>query len=182
MSVEFKTEGFDELFKKMNDLAEEIGKGKTDRIWRNAMSYAIEPVLQDAKAYAPKDTGQLAENIYSAVHKPKTRDKASASYMGEMYMARVTASPNREKDILVFKLNKNGKFQTFRTNKKPVPVSQEFGNKHLENSEFGTAERGAHPFLRPAMKNNIDKVISRLGQAIWSEIQWGKYNSDKSKG
>ena len=173
MSVEFKVEGFEDLFKRMNELSEEIGKGKTDRIWRRAMSYAIEPVLQDAKAFAPVDTGQLQEHIYSAIHRPKGRDKASPTYAGEMYLARVTVSPKREKDRLDFILNKKGKFQTIRRNKKPVAVSQEFGNAHVGSG---------NPFLRPALQNNYDRVISRLGQAIWSEIEWGKYNKHKSKG
>ena len=68
-------------------------------------------------------------------------------------------------------INKKGKFQTIRR-MKPVGVSQEFGNAHVS----------PHPFLRPALENNIDRITSRLGQAIWSEIQWGKYNNDKSKG
>lgn len=171
MTAEFKVEGFDELFKTMEELSKEIGQAKTNKIWRSAMAYAIEPVLQDAKAFAPRDTGQLEEHIYSAVHRPKGRDKASNSYAGEVYIARVSVSPKREKDRLDVIINKKGKFQTIRR-MKPVGVSQEFGNAHVS----------PHPFLRPALENNIDRITSRLGQAIWSEIQWGKYNNDKSKG
>lgn len=164
------TDGFPELFQAMDELAEEIGKGKTNKIWRNAMRYAFEPVLQDAKAFAPQDTGQLSDRIYMAVHKPSSRDKTSQSYQGEMYVARVTASTLRDDVIHKIILNKRGKFQTVVTNKKPVPVSQEFGNARVS----------AQPFLRPALESNYDNVISRLGQSIWSELQWGKYNKSKS--
>ena len=66
--MKMTAQGFPELFQAMDELAEEIGKGKTDKIWRNAMKFAIEPVLQDAKSFAPEDTGQLAKHIYSKVH------------------------------------------------------------------------------------------------------------------
>lgn len=168
-------EGFEDLFKKMDELADEIGRGKTDRLWRNALGAAMAPVLSDAKAFAPVGTGQLRDNIYMSVHKPKARDKASASYMGEMYMARVTVSTIRDDSIANVVLNKKGRMQTVYSNKKPVPVSQEYGNKHLENSEFGTAAMGAHPFMRPALDNNYDKVMSRLAQSLWYELTYGKY-------
>ncbi len=44
-NAEFRVEGFEELFAKMGELEEEIGKGKTDRIWRKALAWAMEPVL-----------------------------------------------------------------------------------------------------------------------------------------
>ena len=169
MSVEFKMEGFDELIKAMDELAEEIGKAKTDRIWRNAMAYAMEPVLEDARAFAPKDTGQLAERIYMKVHRPMARDKNGKYYAGETYMARVTSSPIRNESKLKTVLTKRGKFQTYWVNKRPVAVSKEFGN----------AKSAMVPFLRPALSYNTDKVISRLGQAIWSEVNWGKYAKGK---
>jgi HK97 gp10 family phage protein len=160
MSTEFSTAGFEELFRKMDTLSDEIGKGKTDRIWRNAMTYAMEPVLQDAKSFAPKDTGQMASRIYMRVHRPQARDKGSQAYRGEMYIARVTASSLREDSVQNFIVNKRGKLQSSWSNKRPVPVSQEFGN----------ARTSGKPFMRPALEMNIDRVQSRLGWAIWQKI------------
>lgn len=164
-------EGFDELFKAMEELAEEIGKGKTDRIWRTAMQYAIEPVLQDAKSYAPYDenskTGHMRDHIYMKVHRPMQRDKSGKYYAGEMYMARVTVSPIRDDTRMDVILNKKGKFQTVYRNKKPVAVSQEFGNARVPGN----------PFLRPALDNNIDRIQSRLGWSIWYQIE-SKYKKD----
>lgn len=163
-NAEFRVEGFEELFAKMEELSEEIGKGKTDRIWRKALSWAMEPVLQDAKAFAPKDTGQTAERIYMKVHRPQARDKGSARYDGEMYMARVTASTLRDDSVQRFIVNKKGKLQSVWGNKSRAPVSQEFGN----------ARTPMRPFMRPALANNYDRVVSRLGQAIWAEVNWGQ--------
>lgn len=165
MSVDFKVEGFTELYAEMDKLSEEIGKQKTDRIWRNALRYAMEPVLQDAKTYSPKDTHELVDHIYMKVHRPQGRDKSSNSYAGEMYMARVTLSPIREDSKQNFVMNKRGKLQAVWVNKKPVGVSQEFGN----------ANTPMHPFMRPAMDNNTDRVISRLGWAVWEAIAKMEY-------
>ena len=168
-NAEFRVEGFEQLFAKMNELEEEIGKGKTDRIWRKALAWAMEPVLQDAKSFAPKDTGQTAERIYLRVHRPQGRDKSSNRYAGEMFMARVTASTLRDDSVQNFVVNKKGRLQATWANKSRAPVSQEFGNARVP----------ARPFLRPALSSNSDRVISRLGQAIWAEVNWGH---DKGKG
>jgi HK97 gp10 family phage protein len=161
MSVEFKTDGFEDLFKRMDELKEEIGKGKTDKIWRTAMKYAMEPVLQDAKAFAPVNTGQTKDKIYLKVQRPQSRDKESKTFQGEMYIARVTVSALREDSVQNFIINKKGKFQTVWSNKSRAPVSQEFGN----------ARTPAHPFLRPALENNLQRVESRLGWSIWQQIE-----------
>jgi hypothetical protein len=166
MSAEFSTSGFKELFKEMDELAEEIGKGKTDKIWRTALTYAMQSVLQDAKAFAPYDpeskTGHLRDHIYMKVHRPMARDKAGQYYAGEMYMARVTASPIRDDTRVDFIVNKRNKIQTVYRNKKPVAVSMEFGNAKVG---------GGKPFLRPALDYNIDRVTNSLGWSIWQQIQ-----------
>jgi hypothetical protein len=175
MQVTFKVEGFEELFKEMNELAEEVGKGKTARIWRNSLFHAMAPVLAKAKQLAPKDTGQLADNLYIKVQKPQGRDKASKYYDGEMYMARVTAYPKRNDSVEKTVLTKRGNFQTYSVNK-PVAISQEIGNRHLQNSEFGTGQNGSHPFLRPALESEAMNIPKRLGQFLWAELTWGKYS------
>jgi HK97 gp10 family phage protein len=157
--------GFDGLYKAMEELSEEIGKGKTDSIWRKALKNSMQPVLESAKQHAPKKSGQLAENIYLAVHRPKQRDKNSSSYQGEMFMARVTSSPIREDTVKSYTMGKRGKIRVKYENKKPVPISQEFGN----------AKTSAHPYLRISLESNIQTVIKNLGHYLWSEIHWGKY-------
>ena len=158
MSVqhEFRVDGFDELFAGMAELKEEIGKGKTDKMWREALSMAAQPILDTAKRDAPYKSGQLEEHIYMKVQRPMARDKAGKYYAGEMYMARITVSPLRDDTELHFIVNKRGKVQPVYRNKRPVALSQEFGNAH----------NGAHPFLRPALETNVDLVVSILGDRI----------------
>jgi HK97 gp10 family phage protein len=159
-----EVKGFEDLFKAMEELQEEIGKAKTDRIWKNALTYAFVPVLEKAKSLAPVDTGQLRDNLYIKAQRPQARDKRSIYYAGESYMVRVTLRPQREESIKNTVLTKKGKFKDIFQNR-PVGVSQEFGN----------ARTAAHPFLRPALESNVENVTNRLGQAIWAELNWGKY-------
>jgi HK97 gp10 family phage protein len=161
MAVEYQVEGFPELFAAMDALKEEVGKGKTDRIWRDAMKRAFTPVLNAAKQNAPKDTGQLAERIYMKVHRPNQGDKGSKYYeQGEIYMARVSASPLRDTSQLHFqtRTSKKGKvyLQTIWKGKRPVAVSQEFGN----------ASTPQHPFLRPALEANTKLVTDILADSL----------------
>lgn len=157
MAVQYQVEGFPELFAAMDALKEEIGKGKTDRIWREAMKKAFQPVLNAAKQNAPKDSGQLAARIYMKVHRPNRGDKQSKYYEpGEIYMARVSASPLRDDSTLHTILNKRGKFQNVWRNKRPVAISQEFGN----------ASTPKHPFLRPALEANSKLVVDTLADSL----------------
>ena len=164
MSNSTEVKGFDELFKAMDDLAEEIGKGKTDRIWRKAMEYAFEPVLESAKGLVPVDSGQLRDHLYLKVQRPQARDKASFSYQGETFLARVTASPKRNDSEKHTTIGKKGK-EVVRWTNRPVALAQ----------EFGTAGKPKPGFLRPALEQNLQKVQDRLAQAIWYEISWGKW-------
>lgn len=156
----FTVEGFPELFRAMDELKEEIGKGKTDRIWRDVLKGAMQPVLESARAAAPRDTGQLAQNIYLSVHRPKQRDKAGKYYDGEMYMARVTVSSIRDDTKYRFIVNKKGRLQTVAYNKKPVPVSQEFGNARVP----------AHPFMRVSLERNSGTVAQLMQDLLKLKI------------
>jgi hypothetical protein len=161
----FQVEGFEELFKHMEDLKQEVGQGKTDRIWRKSLMYAFYPVLERAKALAPVDTGQLVDHLYIKVHKPKARDKAGKYYEGEMFMARVTLNPNRDDSRSKVILNKRGKFQTVTYNR-PVGLAEEFGT---------ASNGGGKPFLRPALESSANQVVERLGRRLWSELNSGKF-------
>jgi len=164
MDYQFKAEGFEALFERMDELREEIGKAKTDRIWRSALLYAMEPVLQDAISYAPYDKdskdGHLKDHIYMKAHRPQMFDRGSKYYQGESYLVRVTSSPIRDTSFLHTTLNKKGKFQTRWKGLKPVGVSQEFGNKRVRKQAF----------LKPALNDNIENIQGRLGQALKAQI------------
>jgi HK97 gp10 family phage protein len=161
---ETKVTGFAELFKAMDELSEEIGKAKTDRIWKKALEYAFEPVLQYAIAHAPVDTGQLRDHLYIKAHRPTSRDKQAMSYRGESFMVRMTSGPKRAESVVHTMITKKGKEKSLWENR-PVALA----------NEFGTARNPAQPFIRPALESNIQNVQDRLGKAIWYELEWGKW-------
>lgn len=161
-------EGFDELYKTFDELAEEIGQGKTNRIWKKALGFAFEPVLRQVKSSAPVDSGQLLDHVYMDVHRPQGRDRKSPAYQGEVFMARVTVAPQREDSVTRTTITKSGKESTVSYNR-PVALA----------NEFGTAKMAGKPFIRPALEANVQNVIDRLGQAIWYEMNWGKYAKGK---
>lgn len=157
-------EGFDELFKAMDAIAEEVGKAKTDRIWRKAVGFAMYPVLEMARQLAPYDTGITHDHIYMSTKRPTGRDKASSSYRGESVMARVTVSAVRDESTKHTTITRKGK-EHVTYKKSPAVISKEFGN----------AKTAAKPFMRPALDANIINIQERLGKAIWYEMNWGKY-------
>ena len=181
MKTSATIEGFDNLLKAMNELSEEITKGKTARIWGNALRYAMIPVKETAQQIVTArayDSGQLANSLYIKVHKPQARDKQSLSYQGEMYMARVSVKSARAESEIksTTYTTKKGKVITrqyvgFHGSNRPVSMAINFGTK----TELGDVHTPAQPFLRPALEANILKVQQRLGQALWNELTFGKY-------
>lgn len=169
LNKEFQVEGFDELFKAMDALGQEVGKAKTDNIWKKALGYAFAPVLDSAKSLAPEgDTHQLKDGIYMKVSRPTSRDKASSTYKGESFMARVTSSAKRDDTKVHTVITKKGKERKIYTNR-PVGLA----------AEFGTADTPAHPYLRPSLENNADRVINRLGYSVMAALEAGKWVKQK---
>ena len=156
--------GFDELFKVMDDLADEVGQRKADRIWTSAMRKAMVPVLDAAVAYAPKDSLSLTSAMYIKSHKPQARDKQSVSYEGESIMARVSIGNWRPESVEHFTVTKKAKLRSyiaFKGSNKPVALAM----------EFGTAKDAPHPFLRRALETQGALVQTILGNEVWHILQ-----------
>lgn len=142
IQIQYQVEGFADLMAQLNEYKEEIGKQKTDRIWRNMVAKAAQPILEAVKQEAPHDTFQLRDRIYLKVRRAKQRDKSGKFYAGEEYMARILASPLRDDTtkhrVLSKRKNKRGEniWTTVWRGKKPVAVSQEFGNARVPATFF----------------------------------------------
>ena len=181
MKTSATIEGFDELMKAMEELSQEITKGKTARIWTNSMRYAFQPVKETSEMILRSqafDTGTLADSLYIKVHKPQARDKQSASYMNEMYMARVSVRslrPESEHGTSTFTTKKGKeitrKYVKFHGSNRPVAMAV----------EFGTAKVPARSFMRTAFEQNLQRVQQRLATALWRELTYGKYAQEAGK-
>ena len=168
-------EGMDNLLRAMAELSQEITKGKTARIWKNSMRYAMEPAKETAQSILRStafDTGQLANSLYISVHKPTARDKRSASYRGETYMARVSVSSRRaesQEGVSTYTTKKgkivSRKYVKFRGSNRPIAMAV----------EFGTAKVPARSFMRAAMSANVQRIQERFARSLWQELTFGKY-------
>ena len=156
----YKVKGFEALFAALKDMKEEIGKQKTDKIWREAVRRGAEPILSEIKSRAPVDTGQLQSRIYMKVRRPKSRDKTGKYYLGEEYLARILVSPLRDDSREHFIVNKRGRLQKVWRNKRPVAISQEFGNARTPRQPFMRVSLSA---ARPA---SVEIIKSFLGLKI----------------
>lgn len=133
--VIIKTEGFEELEKQLKQLAEGY---RSDLVARNtlvkAAKEAMVPVWQTATSLAAYDASNV-ENIHM-------RDTL-----------RIDARIPNAKDKLSEYVNE--------TDTVIAVVSVKKSAVSLAN-EFGTAKMAARPFLIPALKSNIQKVLDKL--------------------
>lgn len=175
MSVTVKMEGFKELELTLEELANEYGdKRVTSKILVPAVREAMQPVLQQARANAPVDTGGLVLSLQVEARRPTKRDKRS-KYVTEKdtVIAAVTTASGKKlqqmsegKGLLSARrrLAKLGykeeakKFKGFTSD--PRAIAQ----------EFGTAQHPAKPYLRPALETNLETSLSRLRDALAKHI------------
>ena len=78
MQATFKIEGLKEVLAAFDELAEEIGDKKaTSKILVPAVREAMQPVLNQAVANAPVDTGALKISLQIEARRPTRLDKRS---------------------------------------------------------------------------------------------------------
>lgn len=117
-------DGWGDIEKSLNELLDLDGTGKeTANALRRAGRKAMQPVLEAAIDKAPRDTGNLKENIKITAKVGKTKKQHSA----------VT-----------------------------VQVGTTSKAKYALHQEYGTSEIEAQPFLRPALAENADTVLTEL--------------------
>ena len=170
MRASFKIEGLKEVLAAFNELAEEIGDKKaTSKILVPAVREAMKPVLSQAVANAPVDTGGLKLSLQVEARRPTRRDKRS-KYISDTdsVIAAVTTASGKK---LAQMSEGKGLLRARRKLKK-------LGVDNVENfmgiksdaraiaQEFGSAHNGAHPFLRPAMESQAPDTARRLGEII----------------
>ena len=155
MTVEFKTDGFKELEEQLDRLSKSAGKG----VLRRALREASQPMVEIAKSRVPKDKGSLRDSItvsvklakrQAGIHRKMFRnDKASV----EMFLG-----PS-------YDLGAGGRHGHL----------VEFGTApHINKGQFpGTQHPGTapQPFMRAAWDEDQVKLLDRIGQNMWKELQ-----------
>lgn len=150
MSVTIKLEGIGEVDKALKALEDEFGdKLARSKVLIPAVREALKPVLTQAKANAPKDSGDLEKSLIVEARRPNRRDRRSKYVtQTDTVIAAVTTASGK-------KLAKMGIKSDARA------IAQ----------EFGTANHPAQPYLRTALESNAQSTVTRLGEILARRIE-----------
>lgn len=171
----FKVEGIKETLDVFQQLADEIGDKKANsKVLRPALKEAMKPVLYTAKMLAPRDTHKLADSLISYVKRPTSKDKKSKYISAsDTMVAFVEVKPISARERKEFRYTKASlaKKGINVTAKKFYEGKGRFYDARAVANEFGTAKRGAKPFLRPAMESQASNVVELLALLINQKIR-----------
>lgn len=182
-SKEFSVTGIKETSELFQQMAEEMGDSKaTSKFIVPMMKKALMPVLVAARLLAPRDSGLLAKNLTINAKRPSAKDKRS-KYINDsdIAIAKVEVMPIAAKHKAEAKqltsqfAQKNIKFNK----KKYYEARGYFYDARAIANEFGTANRAAKPFLRPAMEGQAGQVLDLLSLLIDQKIR--QYRSRTAK-
>ncbi len=131
----FEVQGLAELELALLDLGAETGF----KTLRAAGREAMKPVMEDMKANAKHDTGDLEESIVISSTAMKRSQRGVLIHVGPT-RKRLTRRVNGEKQTRTFN-------RTFMK-----ALAQEYGT-------HGKRKQKAEPFIRPALDKNVRKVL-----------------------
>jgi HK97 gp10 family phage protein len=159
MGVSIKLEGIGEVDKALKALEAEFGdKMAQSKVLVPAVREALKPVLAQAKANAPKDSGGLEKSLVIEARRPTRRDRRSKYVtQTDTVIAAVTTASGK-------KLAKMGIKSDARA------IAQ----------EFGTANHPAQPYLRTALESNAQTTVNNLAGILARRIE--KFNTKYRKG
>lgn len=180
MKASFKITGLKEVLAAFEDLAEEIGDKKaTGKVLVPAVREAMQPVLAQAVANAPVDTGGLRLSLQIEARRPTKRDRRSKyitqtdTVIGAVTTAsgKKLAQMSEGKGLLRARkrlagMESDGHVAAYRS-KNFTGVKSD---ARAIAQEFGTANNGAQPFLRTAMESQAADTAKRLGDIIGRRI------------
>jgi HK97 gp10 family phage protein len=159
MGVTIKLEGIGDVDKALKALENEFGdKLARSKVLIPAVREALKPVLAQARANAPKDSGDLTKSLVIEARRPTSRDRRSKYITKtDTVIAAVTTASGK-------KLAKMGIKSDARA------IAQ----------EFGTANHPAQPYLRPALESNAQATVTKLGEILARRIE--QFRAKNSKG
>ena len=174
MQASFKIEGLKDVLAAFEELALEIGDKKANsKILVPAAREAMQPVLTQAVANAPMDTGALKLTLQVEARRPSKRDKRS-KYISQTdsVIAVVTTAPGKKLKAMSEGAGLLRSRQ--RLKRMGVANSETFmgvkSDARAIAQEFGSAHNPAHPYLRPAMESQAPQTATRLGEIIGKRL------------
>lgn len=180
MKASFKIEGLKEVLAAFEDLAEEIGDKKaTGKVLVPAVREAMQPVLAQAVANAPVDTGGLRLSLQIEARRPTKRDRRSKYItQTDTVIGAVTTASGKK----LAQMSEGKGLLRARKRLAGMEADGHVGAYRAKNftgvksdaraiaQEFGTAKNSAQPFLRTAMESQAADTAKRLGDIIGRRI------------
>lgn len=186
---EFKITGLKETLDVFRELAEQIGDAKAkSKILIPAVKMAMKPALSVAKSLAASnESGLLEKSLIITGRRPTSADKKS-QYVSttDSVVAFITTKPipRAVKKKFHSWYYGNGNTQTDKiTYRKAAREFYEgkgiFYDARAIANEFGTANRSAKPFLRPALEYKAKDVTELLRLTLAQKINQFKAKNIK---
>jgi hypothetical protein len=174
MTVTIKLEGLGEVDKALRQLEADFGqKESAKRVLVPAVRESLQPVLRQAIANAPKDTGGLALSLQVEARRPTARDRRSKyiTQTDTVIGAVTTASAKK-----LARMSEGKGLLTARRKLKKLGFENANAFVGIESDaravaqEFGSARNPATPYLRPALEANAQSTVTNLGQILARRI------------
>ena len=186
MSVRFKVDGAKETLAVFEDLRDKIGDAKkSSNILKNVAKEAMKPVLNMAKTLTGEhmDTGMLNRSLDIVSRRPTNKDMRS-NYIKptDSAIALVTTKPIPKKykeamNKAVGHLWATDKNAFKKARKKFYESKDIFYDARAIASEFGTAHRPAHPYLRISLESQQEQVAGLVTILLDQQINKIKANN-----
>ena len=176
--AQLEVTGLSDALAIFDELANEIGdKTATSKVLVPAAREAMKPVLSVARFLAPKDTGDLASNLWIEARRPNKRDQRSKyASSGDTVIGLVTTKPfpkKKKKEFFAANVNLYKKDKdAYRKKFKEYAYSLNFPyDARAIAQEFGTAKMAPKPYLRVALESQSTHVANRLGEIIGARCE-----------
>lgn len=180
MDMSFQVTGLRELGIVLGELADEIGDKKlSSKILVPAVREAMQPVLRQAQAAAPMDTGGLKLSLQVEARRPTRKDKRSKYITNtDTVVAAVTTASGKK----FARMSEGAGLIQARKRLAKLDSDAHVGAYHAQKfmgidsdaraiaQEFGTSRNGAQPYLRPALESNSQSVARALGDILARRI------------
>jgi HK97 gp10 family phage protein len=136
--------GIEGLMAQLREISAETG----GKVLARAARKAFVPVLEAARAMVPVDSGALRDSLMIATNKPGEGDTVVAAGIA---IGKGSGAKQAQVAAAAF-----GEGQL-----KGLPPSRRW---HF--IELGTSRQAPHPFLRPAIDQNAQRVVDELGKEV----------------
>lgn len=160
MPMSVRVEGLAELEREMEALSQRMGRAAL----RRAMKKAAEPLVEAARAAAPRDRGGLAASVGMGGRLNRNQARQHRKAFAD--------------DRASIELFVGASYAKGRGGRHAHLVEFGTGNRFQRNGRF-VGRMPARPWLRPAWDANRDRLLADLRRHLWEEVRRAVANAER---